>query len=239
MSLSGFDFALADAPRIAVERIGRERQPALVLDGVMARPDELVRFAADQGGFTTAMAGLYPGVRAPLPLDYVRAIVRRLDPLIRDAFGLGAVRVAKADCVYSLVTRAPETLAPFQRIPHIDTTHPLHFAALHFLCDDRFGGTAFYRQRETGFETVSPEREAAYEQARDRPFAGSAPPAGYIGPDDSWYQRTALLPARFDRLLVYRSNMLHSGHIPDPAILSADPRRGRLTANIFVGYRPG
>ena len=164
--MSANDFTFADAPRIAVDPVGRERQPVIAIDGLLRRPDELVRFASDEGGFTTEMAGLYPGVRAPLPLDYVRAAVRRIDPLIREIFALGDVRLVKADCVYSLVTSRPAALAPFQRIPHIDTTHPLHFAALHFLCDDRFGGTAFYRQRETRFETVTPDREAAYERAR-------------------------------------------------------------------------
>ena len=41
----------------------------------------------------------------------------------------------------------------------------------------------------------------------------------------------------FNRLVVYRSHMLHSGRIPPGAELSDDPRRGRLTANIFVTYR--
>lgn len=235
--MSGYDFAFADDPETTIEMVGRERQPVIALDGLMSRPDELVRFASDQAGFTTEMAGLYPGVRAPLPLDYVRAVVRRIDPLIRDAFALCDVRLVKADCVYSLVTRAPEELAPFQRIPHIDTTHPLHFAALHFLCDEQFGGTAFYRQRATGFETITPDRETAYERARDQQFAGSASPPRYIGVQDGWHERTALLPARYDRMLVYRSNALHSGHIPDARVLSADPRAGRLTANIFIGYR--
>lgn len=233
-----YDFALADAPDIATARIGHEEQPVIRVDGVMRDPGELVRFAADNGGFTEEMSGLYPGPRAPLPLAYADALIRRLDPLIRRTFGLGDVRLVKADCVYSLVTRAPADLVRFQRIPHIDTTHPLHFAVLHFLCGDRFGGTGFYRQRETGFETITPDREAEYEDARDRQSAGKQEGApAYIGDRDPGYERIALCDARYDRLLVYRSNALHSGHVPDAALLSDDPARGRLTANIFIGYR--
>lgn len=44
------------------------------------------------------------------------------------------------------------------------------------------------------------------------------------------------MDAAFDRLLVYRSRQLHSGLVAGSG--SADPRDGRLTANIFLTYRP-
>jgi hypothetical protein len=40
--------------------------------------------------------------------------------------------------------------------------------------------------------------------------------------------------ARPDRLALYRGRQLHSGIIPDPAALSADPGAGRLTINMFL-----
>ncbi len=231
-------FAFAPAPSVARHLIGNECQPLIAIDGVMTDAGPLVDFAVAQGGFGADMAGLYPGQRAPLPLDYVRGLVARLDPLIRETWRLGAVKLVKADCVYSLVTTRPETLEPYQRIPHIDAANPLHFAALHFLCGPPFGGTAFFRQNATGFESITPERELAYAHARDAALSETPAPARYIGGGDAAYMRTALIDAAFDRLLLYRSNMLHSGHIPDPGALSADPARGRLTANIFIGYRP-
>jgi len=42
-----------------------------------------------------------------------------------------------------------------------------------------------------------------------------------------------------DRLAIYRGSMLHSGIIPPDMAFSADPRLGRLTANIFVKGRRG
>ncbi|MFZ9395042.1 MAG: DUF6445 family protein [Erythrobacter sp.] len=32
----------------------------------------------------------------------------------------------------------------------------------------------------------------------------------------------------------YRGRQLHSGVIPEPAVLSPDPRKGRLTINMFI-----
>ncbi len=231
------EFQLAGAPDISGRLIGRETQPVIVIDGVMNDASELTRFASENGGFTDAMSGLYPGLRAPLPLDYVRKIVAFVDPLIRQTYGLIAVKLVKADCVYSLVTTPPSALVPFQRIPHIDTSNPLHFAVLHFLCGPPFGGTAFFRQHTTGFETIAPDRESAYEQARDREMPIADGPPHYIADDGPAYERIALFDAQLDRMLIYRSNALHSGHIPDPTVLSADPLTGRLTANIFIGYR--
>jgi hypothetical protein len=37
-----------------------------------------------------------------------------------------------------------------------------------------------------------------------------------------------------DRLIIYHGSLLHSGIIPPGMKLSADPREGRLTANLFV-----
>jgi hypothetical protein len=41
-----------------------------------------------------------------------------------------------------------------------------------------------------------------------------------------------------NRLVVYRSCVLHSGHVPSPQVLTADPRAGRLTANVFLTVAP-
>ena len=46
--------------------------------------------------------------------------------------------------------------------------------------------------------------------------------------------RSARLKASPDRLVIYQGSLLHSGIIPPGMSFSADPREGRLTANIFV-----
>jgi hypothetical protein len=161
-----------------------------------------------------------------------------MDPLVRQAFGLEQVSLARAECNFSIVTTAPEALKSTQRVPHVDTFDPLQFAFLHYLCDTRFGGTAFYRQRSTGFETVTPERASKYAGARDAALADAPDASDYIRSNTVDYEQTAAFGARFDRLLIYRSRILHSGHIPPDMPRIADPRAGRLTANIFVAYRP-
>lgn len=233
-----YDFSLRPSLDVSLQRIGAEQEPVLVVDGMMNDPGALVDYAASEVTFEPVWgpSGGYPGIRAPAPLNYVEALVRALDPMMRRAFGLDRVKLAKAECSFSLVTLPADRLAPLQRIPHVDTTDPLQFALLHYLCDGGHGGTAFYRHRGTGFETLTPERQPAYEATRALELA-AAPPA-YIDGDSPQYERIAAFDAAFDRLIVYRSRTFHSGRIRPGQALSEDPRQGRLTANIFVNYRP-
>ena len=232
-------FALHRRPCPSLRHIGEEGEPLLQIEDLLEDPHALIDYAAAEGAFAPAYGpgGGYPGVRAAAPLDYVEAVVRAVDPLLRDAFGLRDVRLGRADCNLSLVTLPAAALVAAQREPHVDTSNPLQFAFLHYLCAETFGGTAFYRHRSTGFETLTPERVEVYEAARERERRDEAG-GGYIGADTAAFVRTASIEAQFNRLAVYRSRVLHSGQIVRGAPLSADPRRGRLTANVFLTYRP-
>lgn len=224
-----------------VERIGVEAEPVLILDEAVDDAGRLVDIAATDAVFSPAGSGganFYPGLLAPAPLDYVGALTRALDPLIRDHHGLQDVAPWKASCTFSLATLAPEELRLSQSLPHVDTADPLQFAVLHYLCGSRFGGTDFYRHRATGYESLTAERLEIYQSTLDRELASDLPSPGYIDGDTARFERTGSMNCAFNRVIVYRSCMLHSGRIPQPEILSADPREGRLTANIFLTYRP-
>lgn len=136
---------------------------------------------------------------------------------------------------FSIVTLAIEALSPRQRIPHHDHSDARRVAIMHYLDGPESGGTAFYRHRRTGFEAITPTREAAYAAAMaldERDFG--PPPAGYPRGNSAAYEQIGAVEAQADRLALYRGRQLHSGIIPDPAALSDDPARGRLTINMFL-----
>jgi len=230
-----FEFCEPLSPRIVP--IGRSGEPVIVVEGLMADPDELIEAAA-RATYAPADGerGGYPGLRAPLPPDYSERLLRLADPLIRKVFDLPDIRFSSAESAFSMVTRPPGTLHPLQRLPHVDTSSPLRFALLHFLCGMPFGGTAFFRQDSTGLEQVSPADFAAYAAARHDRLADLPADRAYPGPETPGYTRTAAFAARMDRLLIYRSFSLHSGIIAPDRPLPADPRTGRLTANVFADY---
>jgi hypothetical protein len=223
---------------IEVRKIGESREPVLVVDDFLSDPDALVTAAVQSPDWHDLAPGGYPGRRAPLPRAYARAVLRRLDGPIRQCLvGVGQ-SVKRFDCSFSLVTSAPTELTPHQRVPHIDFAHEHRVAVLHYLCSDRFGGTAFFRQLSTGLEQITPARKRAYFAARAADLVALDEVDAYPGEDTPGYLRTATVGARFNRIIAYRSMTLHSGIIDDPTLLSAAPAQGRLTANFFVEYGP-
>ncbi len=219
--------------------IGREDTQVIVIDGILDDPDELIDYAEHEVKFDQLDdgSGGYPGVRAAAPLNYVGALVRAVDPLIQQVFGLTNVSLGHAECTLSMVTTPRHLLHPKQCIPHIDTTDPLQFALLHFLCGDDFGGTAFFRQNATGYERIDAAREVQFDRAAQAALRRPERPRDYVGADDPDYTRIDAFSAVRDRLLIYPSCVLHSGVINPESPLSDDPRNGRLTSNIFLNYR--
>ncbi|HXH15956.1 MAG TPA: DUF6445 family protein [Sphingomonas sp.] len=226
-------FALAQRSRLTATSVGSEGEAVLQTAAALQHPEQLVDLAASSG-FAPAYsaAGGYPGLRASLPGAYIRAIVEALSGPLSDAFSLGRIRPIKAEGAFSLVTLPTGSLSASQRAPHADSTNPLQFAILHYPCDATFGGTTFFQHRATAFETLSEQRLPAYKAKRD--IEGTAP--GYVDDGAPWFEQTARVAAGFNKLVAYRSCLLHSGYVPDPALLSPDPRLGRLTANVFVTF---
>lgn len=217
---------------IATRHIGIERQPLVSIDGFAADPDAL-RAAATAARFGPA-AHHYPGIRAPLPADYLRDQRQILTDVLGETFGHRG-RVDVIDASFSIVTTPPAALAMPQRLPHCDAFAAKRIALIHYLSPEGGDGTAFFRHRSTGFETVCETRAPAYfdrlnEELRD----GRGPSAGYIAGDTSLFERIALADARYNRALIYRSYLLHSGAIAPDAALSPDPARGRLTVTAFL-----
>lgn len=97
---------VARHPEMRVQRlsIGREGAPLLVVDNLVADPDELVDLAASKV-FSPAPS-FYPGVRAKAPLTYQRFILEALRPDIDAAFGLAGRTLRFTECNFSLTRQA-------------------------------------------------------------------------------------------------------------------------------------
>ncbi len=217
-------------PKFSVETkfIGRERQPLLIVDDYLARPEDLVNFAATEARFKTSPT-MYPGVVAQVPDEYVDALVAALVPLISTTFGVKGESVYLADSFFAIVTLPPEQLHFRQRLPHVDEQDASQIAVLHYLCDSSQGGTGFYRHRATGFESLNKEQSQQFEALNVKDLAAHGPiPAKYINATDRLFEQTAAFDAKFNRLLIYRGHILHSGMIDANTKLSPDPRVGGL-----------
>ncbi|MEH3034885.1 MAG: DUF6445 family protein [Sphingomonas adhaesiva] len=217
-------------PDIVARRIGAEAQPIAIVDGFHPDPAAL-RAAALVARFEPGRHH-YPGLRAALPPGYFAAVRPALTAVLAGVFDQRG-GVSLLDASFSIVTTPPARLSVTQRLPHVDATDPRRIALVHYL--GAGDGTAFFRHRATGFETVDRGRAAGYldmlnaELRRD-----GAPPAAYVADSTPLFERTALVEARPNRAVIYRSALLHSGAIQPDAVLSPDPADGRLTITAFL-----
>lgn len=215
-----------------LRRIGTGASPLMVIDDFSGDAAAIVDIAAALAPFPRAQTH-YPGLRRTIgPHDdaakaYVTRTLKAAAPFIGGAFGAASFELI--DASFSIVTDAPDALRPGQRIPHFDSTDPAYLAILHYLSDTP--GTAFYRHRATGIEAVSEAHRAAFLAAA---ASDAAAARGYIAASNAGFERIAEVAGRSDRLIIYQGRLLHSGIIPEGMPLSADPRVGRLTANLFV-----
>ncbi len=219
-------------PTIRIERIGNEQQPVIVIDDFVDAPERL-RAAAEASDYQM-MGRHYPGLRAEVAADEVEAFLSPIQALIAETFGFGGpTRVISAG--YSIVTTQPADLTPIQRLPHFDGLEGERVALLHYLNGQAQGGTAFYRHRGTGFETISAERHAAYDAALHREVAQHGLPGpAYISGDTPLYERIARFEAKPNRALIYRGHLLHCADLPDDLDFTPDPKTARLTVNTFL-----
>jgi hypothetical protein len=219
--------------RIQKLTIGREQAPLIVIDNLVANPDELVDIAASKT-FVRDVT-YYPGVRSKATLSYQRFVLEKLRDVFADHFGLRAAAVRFTHCHFSLVTMPPENLAYLQQIPHIDSTSGEELAFIHYLFKADLGGTAFYRHRSTGYEIIDEARKLMYWRMVDEEKAGPNRAAGgYINGDTPLYEQICRPDGVFNRMLMYRRNSLHTVSLGPHFIPDPNPRTGRLSINGFL-----
>ncbi|QZD94497.1 DUF6445 family protein [Qipengyuania gelatinilytica] len=224
-----------DQPEITVHRFGREREPVVVIDNFSGDVDRLLE--RGRSAEYQAAGASYPGLRAWAEPDFLDRRRDLMFQALQQVFGFRK-GVSLEVSTFSLVTRAPEELSPLQRIPHYDHASDELVAIMFYLLGPETGGTAFYRHRRTGFETITDAREPAYDAGlgEDEREYGMPDKAYWYGDGDR-YELIGEVEARPDRLVLYRGRLLHSGVIPRPDELTQDPATGRLTINMFLRGR--
>lgn len=224
---------------VTVEVIGNEGNRVIIIDDFMDNASELIKLAKSMEPFEVDQDHYYPGIKRifggkdVMADSYVQQMMHALAPIIYDVFNVEYFNVDSA--CFSLVTNRPETLHPRQCIPHFDNTDQGYFAVLHFLSMTPKGGTSFYRHKATGFENISLERQNVYLFEANKEMNLFGPPEkAYISESNDIFERIAYFEGRFNRVLIYKGSLLHSGHIEPDFNFSPDPEMGRLTTNIFI-----
>lgn len=220
-----------------LRRIGHSQSRVVVIDEFSGKLDRIFEIADALAPYP-ADPTYYPGLRRVITSadtaadSYVMESCERAGQFIAGAFDMESFDLLEAS--FSIVTTQPSTLSPPQRAPHFDTTDPNHLALLHYLRVPAGSGTAFYRQRATGIERVTEANVGEFVREAKADAVRLPPDSGYIRGSDDFFEQIGAIDAVPDRMIIYQGSLLHSGIIPANMSFSADPREGRLTANLFV-----
>ncbi len=219
-------------PKVEVKKFGHEKEPIVIIDNFSSHFDSLKNDAFSVK-FLSAAAG-YPGIRSQRNPQYLSEHGGLLGDVAKHVFGF-QLGMSFESLDYSIVTIAPQDLDVRQRIPHYDDTSSSVLALMHYMLPQESGGTAFYRHKATGFESITPQRSNEYAASLALELQNDANHnIGYIYGSNDQFEMIGEIESLPNRLILYRGRMLHSGCIAKDATLSPDPSIGRLTINGFL-----
>lgn len=214
---------------------------AFVIDDALTDPQRWVDLAAQQrAAFVDSPHNAYPGPELRMSDE----VSTRLDAFFAEHIRarLGGRRTLRMYSRLSMATRAAQALEPRQWICHRDRLDDapdrcVAACVLYLFRDERLGGTAFFVPR-------GDERETAVLIHESGTLAAAAFThkyaivAGYPHAENRWFEKTAAIPAKWNRLIFYDGGEVFHGSAIDAAQrLSDDPRSGRLTLNGFFVCR--
>lgn len=221
-----------------LQRVGASQSPIVIIDEFSGAAEDIARIADFLAPFPMSKGNYYPGVRRMIneadqkAYSYVLKTCEQAAPFIGGAFEVQGFDLDEAS--FSVIATRPDRLQPPQRVPHFDSSDQNLFALLHYLRVPGGTGTAFFRHRSTSIERITPENLNDFVSVAERELAMSTRKSGYFSGSDDIFEQIGSVEAVPDRLLIYHGSLLHSGIIPEGMTFSADPREGRLTANLFV-----
>jgi len=227
-------------PEMTVKKIqvGNEKTVVIVIDDFALDLNQLSTHARTAAKFTQDKNSFYPGIRAPLPREYVVTMLQAVYQPLYTIYNIPKYKQLKPlDIFYSLITTPEKALSLPQRIPHFDTSRPYYFAATHFINASSHGGTGIFKHKPTGYERINDNRVAQYLTALNGMIdKGRTPKSRYITQSNGQFELIEKIDYKENRLVIYPGNLLHSALISSENDVNDSPKSGRLTTNTFFEF---
>lgn len=232
-------FEVNQNPHITKVQLADDDNFIIIIDDLLVNPEEVINFASHTAYFEPVGSDgtYYPGVRDNMPAPYGRSLREVLLPIISEYY-YGGVERACVDlvCKLSVVTLQPDQLMAEQKIPHIDSSDENAYAMVHYFCDESHGGTSLYRYKPTGEVKITNDpintmksMTAAAKESFDEHDA-------YLNGDTSLFERVGCVSAKFNRLVLYKSNLLHCADIESERSCQQNVLAGRLSVASFIFF---
>jgi len=225
---------------LTVRHVGEEETPVVVIDDFALDTGAMIEYACRSVDYGPDSTSAYPGVRGTLPRSYVRQVLNNIYRLLFQVYAVpDSLGLKTVNTVYSLISTPVDELSLAQCVPHFDSNDPYYLAVLHYLNPGDFCDTGLFRHNPTGFEKITQPRLAGFIQS-SRTFIEThgRPPQKYINTSSDHFELYDRIEYRPNRLVAYPGCLLHSGLVDPGRDINPDPGTGRLTANIFVDFRP-
>ncbi|GIU45876.1 hypothetical protein TUM4438_20370 [Shewanella sairae] len=205
-----------------------------IIDNALSSPNAVTQYAKETAYFNDVGADntFYPGVRDKMPQPYLRFLTSLIEGLIIKGALKGDVNTLDVfRSELSLTTLAPNELNLYQKMPHIDCLNNDEYAVVHYFCSEAHGGTSLYNFKP--LDLVALTKEHQVKQMIEQVAAQPSNHQSYIDGDTPLFQRVAQIPAKFNRIAIYKGNLLHSADLSNPINQVNDLDDGRLTVASF------
>jgi hypothetical protein len=210
----------------------------VVVDDALANPQGVRDWAASQRYLPPA-GYPYPGHVCEVPTEMNSRCADFFSQHVRSH--LGVRRALSLSVRLSVIDTPPQELAPIQWMCHrdrlVEQGSDILFAAsvLYLFDDPALGGTSFYVPRQSVAATDALVADSQTLNAHEFGRRYGLRPE-YMAGSNAYFERTAQVPAAWNRLIFYDGSLFHSADV-EPSRLAADPLQGRLTLNSFITCR--
>ena len=220
----------------------------LIIENVYRDPDYVRSLALSLNYHRPA--GMYPGYFAFVSIStrpLLELVNRKLDLLSGQ---LTFTPYYQDDLAFAVIAKRGSELVAAQRKPHFDDF--CDYAGLVYLNSPEqcAGGTSFWRHRLSGLERASQVNGAslpallarfgvADEKSLVKRVLGEGEPeaaTGYPTGSTAMWELTEVVPMKFNRLVVYDSNLFHTPHFHEDRFGETLETR-RLTQNLYFNLR--
>jgi hypothetical protein len=210
---------------------------AFVIDKFIFNMDAVLHFALNIAYFKPMFSDntLFPGMRDKMPMPYTRLLKCFFEKLILPELKVQSSYQSNFhSSLLSLVTCPPSDLAVNQKMPHVDSCNSNDYAFVHYLSSQSHGGTSFYCYKPKQLIELKSEHKPVLTEMITKVSYSPEEHSSYITSSTSIFEKILTVEAKFNRLVIYPANVLHSANLASKKSYCGDMNQGRLSISSFA-----
>lgn len=215
-------------------------QHAYIIDDFLLDTTSVMNFAHNIAYFNPMFSdnSFYPGIRDNMPNPYLRLLHSFFQTeILPNITNKKYTESILHKSLLSLVSCKPANLIIDQKVPHIDSCDERDYAFVHYLSGEELGGTSIYKYVPHNLIEFHEEHKSLLaniiDDVKNKPDEHNS----YITRTTSLFEQVFKVEAKFNRLVIYQGNLLHSANISCEENCLADPKVGRLSIASFASVR--